>query len=223
MCSWSSGTRAIGSIRRSEVQAWLKRVQATMGEPSSAKAVYTVLRGLMRAAVIDRVIPSSPCDGVGAPTGTGKALVIPSAEDVAALARELPEHLSAVPYVAAGLGLRPGEVFGLKVSDVDFLGRRVSVVRQLDESQQLAPLKTVSSFRTVPLPDVVSVALAEHVKRTGHREGLVFATGAGAPVKRNSFGKTWRSAVEKAGLEKGLRLHDLRHAYASALIAAGSR
>jgi integrase len=123
--------------------------------------------------------------------------------------------------MSAGLGLRPGEVFGFKVSDVDFLGRRVSVVRQLDESQQLAPLKTVSSFRTVPLPDVVSVALAEHVKRTGRREGLVFAGMNGAPVKRNSFGKTWRSAVESAGLEKGLRLHDLRHAYASALIAAG--
>jgi hypothetical protein len=104
------GDRAIGSIRRSEVQAWLKRVQVTMGEPSSAKTVYTVLRGLMRAAVIDRVIPSSPCDGVSAPAAAGKALVIPSAEDVAALARQLPEHLSAVPYVcrarpAAGRGL----------------------------------------------------------------------------------------------------------------------
>lgn len=84
----------------------------------------------------------------------------------------------------------------------------------------LGPLKTASSYRTVPLPDVVSVALAEHVKRTGRRDGFVFATSAGLPVKRNTFGRTWRSAVERVGL-RGLRLHDLRHAYASALIAAG--
>jgi len=49
----------------------------------------------------------------------------------------------------------------------------------------------------------------------------MFADAAGLPVKRNTFGKTWRAAVDDAGLEKGLRLHDLRHAYASALIAAG--
>jgi len=72
-----------------------------------------------------------------------------------------------VPYTAAGLGLQPGEVFGLKVPDVDFLGRRVTVERQLDEDQTLVPLKTASSYRMVPLPDVVGVKLAEHVKRTG--------------------------------------------------------
>lgn len=214
------GDRPIGSVRRSEVQAWLTRLRGSMG-PGSAKAVYAVLRGLMRAAVLDRVIVVSPCDGISAPVAVGKALAIPSAADVAALAAALPEHLAAVPYVAAGLGLRPGEVFGLAWSDVDFLGRRVSVARQLDEYQTLVPLKTATSFRTVPLPDVVSVELAEHARSTGRRDGLVFVTAAGSPVKRNSFGKTWRTAVERAGLEKGLRLHDLRHAYASALIRAG--
>jgi integrase len=42
----------------------------------------------------------------------------------------------------------------------------------------------------------------------------------GQPVKRNSFGKVWRRAVDTAGAE-GLRLHDMRHVYASALIDAG--
>jgi site-specific recombinase XerD len=49
----------------------------------------------------------------------------------------------------------------------------------------------------------------------------MFATSAGMPVRRNSFAKAWRSAVARAGLEKMLRLHDLSHAYASALITAG--
>jgi len=73
----------------------------------------------------------------------------------------------------------------------------VTVERQLDEGQAIAPLKTASSYRTVPLPDVVSVALADHVGRTGRYNGLVFATAIGLPVKRNTFAKTWRAAVER--------------------------
>ncbi|MFI6786905.1 tyrosine-type recombinase/integrase [Nonomuraea sp. NPDC050383] len=38
--------------------------------------------------------------------------------------------------------------------------------------------------------------------------------------RRSSFGDCWREAVEKAGLPKGTRFHDLRHYYASTLIAA---
>ena len=42
----------------------------------------------------------------------------------------------------------------------------------------------------------------------------------GKIVKRNSFGQCWRQAVSRAGLPAGTRFHDLRHFYASALIAA---
>ena len=56
-------------------QAWVRRVQSSMGQPSSAKAVYTVLRGLMRTAVIDRVIAASPRDGVSAPGTVGRRSV----------------------------------------------------------------------------------------------------------------------------------------------------
>lgn len=37
----------------------------------------------------------------------------------------------------------------------------------------------------------------------------------------DSFTKVWHSALRRAGLDERLRLHDLRHAYASALIHAG--
>lgn len=39
-------------------------------------------------------------------------------------------------------------------------------------------------------------------------------------MRRSSFGDRWRAAVEAAGLPTGTRFHDLRHFYASALIAA---
>jgi integrase len=43
----------------------------------------------------------------------------------------------------------------------------------------------------------------------------------GVPVRRSSFGDCWREAVAVAGLPAGTRFHDLRHFYASSLIADG--
>jgi integrase len=54
------------------------------------------------------------------------------------MSADLPDYWSAVPIVAAGLGLRPGEVFGLQVADVDFLRRTVTVTRQLDDQRRSA-------------------------------------------------------------------------------------
>ena len=114
----------------------------------------------MRSAVLDRVIALSPCVRVALPTSPRKSLAVPSAADVAALAAAMPSHLAVVPYLAAGLGLRPGEVFGLEVSDIDFLRRSVQIERQLDERGERVPLKTASSQRTVPLPSVVAERLS---------------------------------------------------------------
>jgi integrase len=232
------GDRALASVRPTEVQAWTKRLPLA---PASAKAVYGVLRSLMRAAVEDRLLTSSPCTRVALGSVAPKVLTIPSAADVAALAAALPPRYAAVPYVAAGLGLRPGEVFGLQVSDVDFLRRSVTVARQLDEHRKLGPLKTESSYRTVPLPATVGDVLAAHLAgglghpdpdahRHGHLDqmsnhqlgdNLLFTDAAGGPVLRNSFSKVWRAAVRMSPRGGALRLHDLRHTYASALIEAG--
>ena len=94
----------------------------------------------------------------------------------------------------------------------------------------LAGPKTPSSVRTVPLPDVALEAAAEHLRRcaetamravSGQYELLVFTTGKGGRLTRATFNMTWRKAV-KAGLPEGTGFHEMRHYYASLLIASGS-
>jgi integrase len=211
------GDRALATIRPSEVQAWVTRLPLA---PTTARMVYTVLRSLMRAAVQDRLI-ASPGTRIALPALSPRGLLVPSAADVAALSAALPSRFAAVPYVAAGLGLRRGELFGLEVGDVDFLRRSVVVARQLDEHRMTGPLKTASSYRTLPLPTTVADVLAAHLAREQRREGAVFLDAGGDPVNRNSFNGTWHAALKRAGVDQLLRLHDLRHAYASALIHAG--
>ena len=57
---------------------------------------------------------------------------------------------------------------------------------------------------------------------SGQDELLVFTTGRGGRLTRATFNATWRKAVKAAGLPDGTGFHELRHYYASLLIASGA-
>ena len=108
---------------------------------------------------------------------------------------------------------------------VDFLRRTLRVDRQLvtpaRSQPHFAPPKSEASTRSVPLADVVVEALAAHVKAfPPGPDGLLVTYIDGRPVKRNRFGAMWRQSTARAGLQT-VRYHDLRHHFASALIAGG--
>ena len=86
----------------------------------------------------------------------------------------------------------------------------------------LAPPKTTSSVRTIPLPDFVLREPARHLERFELGEqGLLFTMASGAPVPRNRFAEIWRAAATTAGLPVSATFHDCRHYYASLLIRQG--
>lgn len=122
--------------------------------------------------------------------------------------------------LGAGLGLRQGEVSGLTADRIDWLGRTVRVDRQWNRRRgaaEFGPPKSVSSNRTIPASSFVLERLSAHVGR--RHEGFVLQRNDG-PVNHNDFAYYWRKAAKGAGVA-ALRFHELRHAYASALISAG--
>lgn len=126
--------------------------------------------------------------------------------------------------MCAFAGLRLGEAAGLQVGDVDFLRRTLSVRRQVQgqvNARTTAVAPKYESARTVYLPDSLVTELAGHVEvhpRVG-ADGWLFVNGSYL-WNRNSAGNQWRGVRRAVGLE-GFTLHDLRHFYASGLIAAG--
>ncbi len=79
--------------------------------------------------------------------------------------------------------------------------------------------------RVVGIPRFLHDLLAEHLARhvPDRPDAFVFTSLQGAPLRNSNFRRqVWYSAVEQAGLSEGLRVHDLRHACASLLIAAGA-
>ncbi len=216
------GDRSLSSILPSDIQAWVTGLSLA---PSTASTVHGVLYTIFKAAVLDRRIPSNPCEGTKLPRAERKPVVPLTTEQVQAVRAALPEHLQGLVTLAAGTGMRQGECFGLTVDRVNFLQRSLRVDRQLVTSKgkepTLAPPKTDSSVRTIPLPQTVVDALAAHLAAfPAASDGLVF-THNGRPITRSAFGFVWRPAADRAGLSKGTGFHALRHYYASLLIRHG--
>lgn len=220
------GDRPIGTIRRTEIMAWVRELSENYS-PNSVGSFYGVVAMVFKAAVIDGVIARSPCVGIKMPPSASKELVLLEVGQVHALAGALSERLQATVSVGAGLGLRAGEMLGLTVDRIDFLRHKVRIDRQLicvpNRPPEFGTPKTKASIRTIPLPDSVADTLAAHLATFGHgNDGLIFPLEDGTFLPRFQFSKEWRAAVTKAKLPKGTRFHDLRHFYASLLIESGA-
>jgi integrase len=146
---------------------------------------------------------------------------------VAALADPIGPSYRALVLVAAYGGLRWGELVGLRVKRVDLLHRRVTVAEQVAEvNGQLlpGPPKTEAGRRTITLPAVAAVALAEHLATVAEPgpEGLVFPAPQGRYLRRSNFRRRWWVPATRAAGVEGLRVHDLRHSAATMALAAGA-
>lgn len=222
------GGRGLASIRPSEVQAWVKRMSTDSDDrralsPATVGVVHGIAAAVFKAAVRDRLLTGSPCEGIKLPKKPPSKVVPLSTEAVRALVEAVPERFAALVILAAGTGLRQGEAFGLTLDRVDFLRRALTVDRQLvlvpGRAPFHAPPKTSASYRTVPLPQVVLEALAEHLRAFPVEPGaLLFTTAKGEPLRRTAFSaNVWRPAAKRVGHE-GTVFHELRHYYASLLI-----
>ena len=220
------GDRPLAAIRPSEVQAWVTALSPRLA-PSTLHTVVNTIRAAFAAAVRDRVIAHNPCVGVALPRVPRRRVEPLTLDQVQRIIAATREQYRALMVVAAGTGLRSGELFGLQVRHIDFLRRTLTVEQQVQQLPGHAvydgPPKTQSSYRVVPLPQVVVDALSDHLRRhPAAANDFVFTAPEGGPIVRTSFmHAAWRPAAASAGLPKGVGLHSLRHFYASALIRSG--
>ncbi len=157
------GNRPLGAVRRSEIQAWVMDRSEVLA-PGSVELVYRWVATTFKAAAGDRLIASSPCIRISLPKRPPKEVDPLPVAAVDALAEAMPSRYRALIVFAAGTGLRQGEYFGVTVDRIDFLRKQVRFDQQLahvsGDVPDFGPLKTQASYRTVPLPLVVTDELA---------------------------------------------------------------
>jgi len=226
------GARQMRSIKPSEAGAWQQSLTSEHGLSGQyPNRVARYARGVFKLAVIDRVIAVSPFERIPAPTLVESAVHPPDVTEVRQLiaATSHPRY-EVMLELAALTGLRSGELRGLRVSHVDFLRKALHVEQQVvyesGKGVYFDELKTGAGRRVLPLSqravDLLAAYIAKFPPRVdGPWAGLVFAMPpAGTPVSKSTFDWALKSACSRAGL--GIRhWHELRHHYASVLIAGG--
>jgi integrase len=213
-------------VQTSDVRAWVAEMVATgRHSPATVRKAGQVLAKVMRAAVDDGLIARSPCVGVRLPAEGSREMAFLSAAQVVELVDATDEHYRVLVATAAYLGLRWGELAGLRTERVDLLRRQVSVVEQLTEvsgALTFGPPKTAAGRRSVSAPAFLCQMLGEQLTERAEPSGLVFPAREGGPMRRSNFRRrAWASATRRADLV-GFRFHDLRHTAVALAIGQGA-
>ena len=107
------------------MQAWIADLSGQRG-PAVVATAYSVLARILDDCVRDRMLAVNPARGVKLPPGSPGKNVYLTADQLEALAHESGRYRSLVLLLGVG-GLRWCEAAALRVCDVDFLRRRITL------------------------------------------------------------------------------------------------
>lgn len=214
------GGMRLSTVRPSHVKAWCARLRREGGEdgqplaPSYVYALHSRLAQIFADAVHDGIVPRSPCSRRTSP-GLGKQRAyVATTEQVWALHDVMPLRLRPAVLLGAFAGLRCAEACGLRTADVDFMRGFINPEVQYPAE----PLKTEISRTPVPVPRSLALELARDA--TGE---YLLRGEDGGQLSTWALERAVRAARGKVdGLPAGFRYHDLRHYFASLLIADGA-
>jgi integrase len=219
------GPISLVALSPSRVRRWYSSI-AKQHASTAAKA-YRLLSSIMRTAVVDGLIVSSPCRVDGAGVERAAERPIASVSEINALEAAMPEHLRLIVPLATWCQLRRAELLGLRRMDIDL---KTDVIR-VEQSRTITmhgksltkEPKTMAGRRTIALPPFLAERVRDHLDRFGgsERDSLVFRGITGVPLTGNVLQVAWRRARTQVG-RQDLRLHDLRHTGLTLAAATGA-
>jgi integrase len=229
------GSMQLAAVRPVHVQKVLDDATGSGLSARSVVQIHRIVHAAFRTAVRWQLIAANPSDGVTPPKVEQAKLTVPAPADVARLLEAVEDRYRTATALAAGTGLRRGELLALTWSAVELEDRpRLRVdgtLQRANGALVVLPPKTERSRRTVPLPPTLAEILRRHRAEQNERRLLsgpawhagdfVFDRGDGQPIDPDTFSKMFRSVARTTGLD-GVRLHDLRHGFASMLVSAGT-
>jgi len=208
------GPVTLAKLAPARIRVWHSSI--AKDHPATAAKAYRLLSTIMRTAVIDGLIASTPCkiDGAGAERSIERPIA--TINEVVALEDAMPDHLRLLVPLATWCQLRRGEILGLRRRDIDVSNGVLHVVQSrtfgMDGVSVTKQPKTAAGNRSLAVPEFLMTAIVDHLKRHVGRDpdALVFNGRAGKSLTRDALQGVWEKAREEVG-RPDLRLHDLRH------------
>lgn len=210
---------------------------------STASVHYSYYKSMLQHAHSCGLINVNPCIDISLPllkVKSAKSLTAAQVQDFLSFCKSrfgkdwYYEYAYCVFGLAAVVGLRRGEIAGLKRSDFNLKRRIISIRRNItysyfQHSRVAGAPKTPDSERDVYLSDfaleIYHKMVKKHIERNmkklrnNNPEGYLFINYFGYPVSLNVLSACVRHASKAWEKEGGIRvrLHDARHSYATAL------
>lgn len=231
------GDLDVSTLDSSDVRRVIDRM-AVGKSPKTIRNVAGTLHALLRLAVERDLLARNPVEGVRLPR------VRHSTELHFLTPAELERVLLAAPHVddeevtqaerdqwpatrlliltAAATGMRLGELRGLRWQDLDFGAMKVRVQHSYLRGK-LSPPKSQRSVRAIPLASRLVAELEEHHRSTAwNQDGhyVLAHPNTGRPMDDSRLLLHFKAALKRANV-RPVRLHDLRHTFATTIAASG--
>ena len=228
------GRKPIDTISKGDIKAFLLKKFKAGYAPATVSLYKDVMSGVFNYVVDLEDIPVNPVRGVTKRLNLVKEKskhVDPLDFDETNMFLETCQKYSSdyhpLFFTALRTGMRLGELLGLKWGDVDFNNRFIMVKRTFKRGIFSEPKN--KKHRRVDMTEQLAAVLKELQKqqlKKGLKEGrgdiqeMVFTRENGKPVEQNYIRRVFKRMLRKAGLRE-IRLHDLRHSFASQLLSLG--
>lgn len=224
---------AVRDVAHKDVQQWVTAMAEKMSA-SSTDHMYGVLAGILDDAVSGGMIARNQARGVTLPKKPRRRHTYLTPEQLRDLASACVNHQRRSPMdpvhetmilLLGTVGLRWGELAGLRIRDVDLNRHRlnisVSATQVGTEIFEGTPKSGMA--RSVVFPEFLDDRLRALI---GDRDGaeLVFRARDGGYVRQVSPGKRsgwFGAACDRAGVPR-MTVHDLRHTAASLMVRSGA-
>ncbi len=206
------GRLAVRDVRPDTVQHFISGIKAN---PKTVRNVYVTLQMMWKSARAWQYVAHDALDGVVLPKRRTPRRFFFTADEATRILASADEPYKTFYWLAAELGLRAGEICGLRVDDLDLEVGQV-YVRQSAWRGRLQEPKTENAIRSF----AISPNLTEHLRgfarswRPNTRR-LLFASRNGTPWDQNLLvRRKLRPLLETLGISRG-GLHGFRHFSAS--------
>ena len=220
----------VGEIRTIDVENWLRGLHLARGTKAKIRKTLGLLYShALRWEFTTRSPISGPVRGSGVRQSEKRERVpdVLTAEEFHKLEAALPLRERVLVCLALSLGLRRGELAGLKWQDIDFEQLTITVQHSLVD-QVVGLAKTEASQRPLPMHSRVATLLKSWRSASKYvdAEDYVFATDSNRAGRRRGKQPVWLAKVmqcriqptaRELGITKTIGWHTLRHSLATSL------
>ncbi len=208
----------INVISRADVHELIFETCAEIVSPNNRKTILKMVKRLFQMAVDDRLLLRNPCVGIQVKAAEVEQKVLTNSE-VSIFLREakINDHRFYPMWALALMtGMRSGELFALRWSDIDFDNGTICVSRQWSSKNGYGPTKSQRS-RIVPITESLSKFLKELKLVRGSEDSVLPRL---IEWENGEQAKITREFCESIGVTP-VKFHDLRATFITNLLARG--